>query len=308
MEQILNPLQTSLGRLKMNSPVTVASGTFALENLDFIAQEHLGAYVCKTITRNPKKGNPPPRLYETEAGLLNSIGLQNPGLDKFIAEDLPILRKNLKVPLIVSISGASLNEFAQMLECLEKQEGISGYELNVSCPNVENEGITFGIDPDVVYKLCALLSPLTNRELIVKLTPNVTDIGIIAKAAEDGGATAISLINTIWGMAIDYRNGMSMLKKGIGGYSGIGIKPLALALTYRAAQAVKIPVIAMGGIYNWQDALEFFWAGAAMIALGTANFIDPEAVDNVYNGLYTFCREKQLELTDIVKQVNGLTC
>jgi dihydroorotate dehydrogenase (NAD+) catalytic subunit len=304
MEQILNPLQTSLGRLKVNSPVTVASGTFALENLDFIAQEHLGAYVCKTITRYPKKGNPPPRLYETEAGLLNSIGLQNPGLDKFIAEDLPVLRETLTVPLIVSFSGSSLIEFAQMLECLEKQEGISGYEVNVSCPNVENEGITFGIDPDVVNKLCALLSPLTERELIVKLSPNVTDIAVIAKAAEEGGATAISLINTIWGMAIDYCNGKSRIKKGIGGYSGIGIKPLALALTYRAAQAVKIPVIAMGGIYNWQDALEFFWAGASMIALGTANFIDPLAVDKVYGGLSSFCLEKQLNLKDIVGKVN----
>jgi len=304
MEQILNPLQTSLGRLKVNSPVTVASGTFALENLDFIEQDHLGAYVCKTITRYPKKGNPPPRLYETEAGLLNSIGLQNPGLDKFIAEDLPVLRETLTVPLIVSFSGSSLTEFTQMLECLEKQEGISGYEVNVSCPNVENEGIAFGIDPDVVNKLCALLSPLTERELIVKLSPNVTDIAVIAKAAEEGGATAISLINTIWGMAIDYCNGKSRIKKGIGGYSGIGIKPLALALTYRAAQAVKIPVIAMGGIYNWQDALEFFWAGASMIALGTANFIDPLAVDKVYEGLSSFCLEKQLNLKDIVGKVN----
>ena len=307
MEQILNPLQTSLGLLTMNSPVTVASGTFALENLDFIDQEHLGAYVCKTITRFPKKGNPPPRLYETEAGLLNSIGLQNPGLDKFIEEELPTLKEKLTVPLIVSFSGSSFAEFAQMLEALEKQEGIAGYELNVSCPNVENEGITFGIDPDVVYKLCALLSPLTNRELIVKLTPNVTDIGVIAKAAEDGGATAISLINTIWGMAIDYRNGRSMLKKGIGGYSGIGIKPLALALTYRAAQAIKIPLIAMGGIYNWQDALEFFWAGASMIALGTANFIDPKAVDKIYDGLASFCQKKQVPLKEIVGKVNGLT-
>ncbi|HPX57994.1 MAG TPA: dihydroorotate dehydrogenase [Candidatus Cloacimonas acidaminovorans] len=304
MEQILNPLQTSLGRLKVNSPVTVASGTFALENLDFIEQDHLGAYVCKTITRYPKKGNPPPRLYETEAGLLNSIGLQNPGLDKFIAEDLPVLRETLTVPLIVSFSGSSLTEFTQMLECLEKQEGISGYEVNVSCPNVENEGIAFGIDPDVVNKLCALLSPLTEREFIVKLSPNVTDIAVIAKAAEEGGATAISLINTIWGMAIDYCNGKSRIKKGIGGYSGIGIKPLALALTYRAAQAVKIPVIAMGGIYNWQDALEFFWAGASMIALGTANFIDPLAVDKVYEGLSSFCLEKQLNLKDIVGKVN----
>jgi dihydroorotate dehydrogenase (NAD+) catalytic subunit len=246
VEQNVSQIYTSLGRLTLNSPVTIASGTFALENLDFMAQDYLGAYVCKTITRYPKKGNPPPRLFETEAGLLNSIGLQNPGLDKFINDDLPILRETLTTPLIVSFSGSSLNEFKLMLESLEQNEGIDGYELNVSCPNVENEGIAFGVDPEIVYKLCALLAPLTNRELIIKLSPNVTDIAVIAKAAEDGGATSISLINTIWGMAIDIQSGKSMLKKGIGGYSGIGIKPLALALTYRAAKAVDIPIIAMG--------------------------------------------------------------
>lgn len=300
MEPSVNKLQTSLGRIKLQSPVMVASGTFALDNLKIVEQNFLGAFVCKTITRHPKKGNPPPRLFETEAGLLNSIGLQNPGLDKFIAEDLPMLTEKIDVPLIVSFSGSSYAEFAEMLETLEKQEGIAGYELNVSCPNVENEGIAFGVNPDIVHQLCKLLAPLTERELIVKLSPNVSDIGMIAKAAEEGGATAISMINTVWGMAINYQNGKSMLQKGIGGYSGIGIKPIALALLYQAAKVIHIPIIAMGGIYKWQDALEFFWAGASAISLGTANFIDPLAVQNVYAGINAFLQERNITLSDIV--------
>ncbi|MEN6444746.1 MAG: dihydroorotate dehydrogenase [Candidatus Cloacimonas sp.] len=300
MEPSVNKLQTSLGRIMLQSPITVASGTFALDNLKIVEQNFLGAFVCKTITRHPKKGNPPPRLFETEAGLLNSIGLQNPGLDKFIAEDLPVLKEKLDVPLIVSFSGSSYAEFAEMLETLEKQEGIAGYELNVSCPNVENEGIAFGVNPDIVHQLCKQLAPLTERELIVKLSPNVSDIGMIAKAAEEGGATAISMINTVWGMAINYQNGKSMLQKGIGGYSGIGIKPIALALLYQAAKVIHIPIIAMGGIYKWQDALEFFWAGASAISLGTANFIDPLAVQNVYAGINAFLQERNITLSDIV--------
>lgn len=293
-------MQTALGRLKLRSPITVASGTFDLENLDFFDQNYLGAFVCKTITRYPKQGNPPPRLFETEAGLINSIGLQNPGLDRFLTENLPKLRDALKVPLIVSFSGTSIGEFAEMLRKLEDQEGIAGYEINVSCPNVENEGIAFGVDPKVVHELCSTLAHLTKKELIIKLSPNVTDIGKIAQAAEAGGATAIALINTIWGMAIDFRNGKSRIKKGIGGYSGIGIKPLALALTYKAARSVKLPILAMGGIYGWQDALEFFWAGAAMVALGTANFIDPLSVPRVYDGLHSFLSEEKLTLSDVI--------
>jgi len=296
----MSQICTSLGRISLSSPVTVASGTFDLETLQFFDQSSLGAFVCKTITRHPKVGNPPSRLYETEAGLINSIGLQNPGLDAFVSQHLPILREQLSVPLIVSLSGTSIEEFAFILSSLEAEEGISGYEINVSCPNVENEGIAFGVDPQVIFDLCQTLAPLTKRELTVKLTPNVTDITAIAKAAESGGATSLALINTIWGMAIDWQSGRSRIKKGIGGYSGIGIKPLALALTYKAAKAVNMPIIAMGGIYSWQDALEFFWAGASAIALGTANFIDPLAVPKVQSGILNYLKEKNLDLAGII--------
>lgn len=293
-------MHSALGRLSLSSPVTVASGTFDLENLDFFDQTYLGAFVSKTITRHPKVGNPTPRLYETEAGLINSIGLQNPGLDKYISDVLPQMKKTLSVPLIVSFSGTSIAEFKEILVHLEDQDGIAGYEINVSCPNVLNEGIAFGVDPTVVYELTSALAPHTRRELIIKLSPNVTDIAKIAQAAEEGGATCIALINTIWGMAIDYRNGKSRIKKGIGGYSGIGIKPLALALTYKAANAIKLPVLAMGGIYGWQDALEFFWAGASAVALGTANFIDPCSVPKVFEGLKGFLEERKLALSEII--------
>lgn len=293
-------ISTKLGKQSFLSPITVASGTFDLENFGFLPQDYLGAFVCKTITRQPKVGNPPPRLYESEAGLINSIGLQNPGLDKFVAEYLPRLRAELSIPLIVSFSGTSIKEFAEIMTRLEAEEGISGYELNVSCPNVENEGIAFGVDPQVVHKLCATLAPKTKRELIVKLSPNVTDITAIAQAAEDGGASSIALINTVYGMAIDYRTGKSKIKKGIGGYSGIGIKPIALALTHKTAQAIKIPILAMGGIYTWMDALEFFWAGASMVAIGTANFIDPLAAQKIHQGLSAFMEERQLSLQDII--------
>jgi len=304
VESDVKLMQSRLGRLPVHSPVTVASGTFDLENLAFFEQSVLGAFVCKTLTRKPKVGNPPPRLFETEAGLLNSIGLQNPGLDRFIADYLPRLRAELKVPLIVSFSGNSIAEFTDILTALEAKDGIAGYEINVSCPNVENEGIAFGTDADTVFRLTSALAAKTKRELLIKLSPNVTDIAQIAEAAEQGGATGIALINTIWGMAIDYRSGNSRIKKGIGGYSGIGIKPLALALTYKVAKAVRLPILAMGGIYGWQDALEFFWAGASMVALGTANFIDPLAVPKVHQGLARFLAEQQLTLEQIIGKCN----
>ena len=296
----MNGISTSLGKLKLSSPVTVASGTFGLENLDFFSQDCLGAFICKTITYHPRKGNPPPRLYESEAGLINSIGLQNPGLDMFASFILPRLRAALTIPLIVSVSGGSIKEFSEIICRLEKENGIAGYELNVSCPNVENEGIAFGVFPEIVHKLCATLSQLTTKELIVKLSPNVTDIASIAQAAEAGGASCIALINTLWGMAIDYKTGRSQIKMGIGGYSGIGIKPVALALTYKVAKAVKLPIIAMGGIYTWQDALEFLWAGASAISLGTANFIDPLAALKVLAGLQNFLAEKGCSLPELI--------
>ncbi|MCB5261746.1 MAG: dihydroorotate dehydrogenase [Candidatus Cloacimonetes bacterium] len=292
-------LHSKLGVLELKTPLTVASGTFDLESLEFFDPACLGAFVCKTITRQPKKGNPPPRLYETEAGLLNSIGLQNPGLDAFIADKLPVYRESLHIPLIVSISGSSIAEFAEMIESLEACAGISGYEINVSCPNVENEGIAFGISSEIVYKLVLQLSSLTQRELCIKLSPNVSNIAEIAQAAEAGKASSIALINSVYGMAIDYRTGKSRIKKGIAGYTGIGIKPVALALTHKVAQAVDIPILAMGGIYTWQDALEFIWAGASAIALGTANFVNPLAAPELIMGLGEFLLQQELSISEI---------
>lgn len=292
-------LKSRLGKLELNTPLTVASGTFDLENFEFFDPACLGAFVCKTITMEPKKGNPPPRLYETEAGLLNSIGLQNPGLKEFIRERLPLYRQRLSMPLIVSFSGSTIDEFCRMMESLESCQGISGYEINVSCPNVENEGIAFGTNPDVVHRLSSKLAGLTDKELCIKLSPNVTDITTIAQAAESGGASSLALINSVWGMAIDYRNGKSRIKKGLGGYTGIGIKPIALALTYKVSRAVDIPLLSMGGIYDWKDALEFIWAGASAVAIGTANFINPLAAPELIMGLGEYLLTQDKSLKDI---------
>jgi dihydroorotate dehydrogenase (NAD+) catalytic subunit len=299
----VNRIASSLGRLQLHSPVTVASGTFGTQYFDFFDQSVLGAYVSKTITPHPKEGNPPPRLFETEAGLLNSIGLQNPGLESFLSADLPELRSKLRIPLIVSFSGATEDEFRQILETLEGEEGIAGYEVNVSCPNVDNEGIAFGADPDIVHGLTEKLAAITDRELIVKLSPNVTDICRIAEAAEAGGATSLALINTLYGMAIDPDTGISRISQKVCGYSGRGIKPVALALTYKAAQAVQIPILSMGGIFSWRDALEFFYAGASAVAVGSAIFADPLAAQNIVEGLEKHLEEKELVLWEIIGKV-----
>jgi len=300
----VNRLQTNLGKLDLASPLLVASGTFGTEYFDLIDQKLLGAYVTKTITPEAKTGNPPPRLFETEAGLLNSIGLQNPGLESFISDELPKLRSLLSIPLIVSFSASTLGDFCSMLESLEDQEGIAGYEVNVSCPNVEREGIAFGADPAILYKLVKRLSAITKRELTVKLSPNVTDIAAIAQAAVAGGASSLALINTFYGMAIDWRYGESRIPKFVCGYSGSGIKPVALALTYKVAQAVQVPLLAMGGIHTWQDALEFFYAGASAIAIGTATFSDPDTFAAIHQGLDAFLSDKDAILHTLIGTVH----
>lgn len=296
----MNRLATSLGRLKLHNPITVASGTFDTGYFDLFEQKILAAYTSKTITMQPKIGNSPPRIYETEAGLLNTIGLQNPGLEAFISEELPRLRDFLEIPLIVSFSGSSISEFVEILEALEKEEGISGYEINVSCPNVEKEGIAFGADPDVVFSLASALSAKTTRELIFKLSPNVTDIAQIAIAAQDGGASSLALINTLYGSAIDWETGLFRTSNPVCGYSGTALKPVALALCHKVAQAVKIPILALGGIHTWQDALEFFYAGASAIALGTAFYSDPFAAIKLQKGLKKHLAEKELTLSEII--------
>ena len=296
----MNRLATSLGRLSLQSPITVASGTFDSSYFEFFDPKILGAYTTKTITLHPKMGNKPPRVFETEAGLLNSIGLQNPGLDAFIAQDLPRLRDGLEIPLIVSFSGSSIAEFGEILEALEKEDGIAGYEINISCPNVEKEGIAFGADPDVVFSLASALAAKTKRELIFKLSPNVTDIAQIASAAQDGGASSLALINTLYGAAINWKTGRFFTSNPVCGYSGTGVKPVALALSYKTAQEVKIPIIALGGINTWQDALEFFYAGASAIALGTAFYSNPLAAEKLHAGLKKHLEENKITLPELI--------
>jgi dihydroorotate dehydrogenase (NAD+) catalytic subunit len=297
-----NRLKTKLVRLELQNPVTVASGTFGLENGEFFDLNRLGAYVTKTITQHPKIGNLTPRLYETEAGILNSIGLQNPGVDEFLKVNLPELKEKLTIPIIVSFSGGTIDEFTTILKKLEAADGISAYEVNISCPNVEKEGIAFGVDALVVYELVRRLRALTNKELIIKLTPNVTDIVSIASAAEDGGADSLALINTVQGMAIDPLTGKSRIKMGICGYSGPAIKPIALANVYKVARRVKLPILAMGGICTWLDAMEFFYAGASAIAVGTYNFISPTACIDLIDGLEAHLLETGKTLEDIISR------
>lgn len=300
----MNRLQTKLGKLEMTNPVTVASGTFGTEYADFFDLNQLGAYVTKTITKYPKIGNPTPRLYETEAGLLNSIGLQNPGVDVFLAEHLPELKQMLSIPIIVSFSGGTIEEFTSMLIQMEKAEGIAAYEVNISCPNVEKEGIAFGVDALVVYELTRRLRNLTEKELIIKLTPNVTDICSIANAAEDGGADSLALINTVQGMAIDPLTGKSRIKMGLCGYSGPAIKPIALANVYKVAKHSRLPILAMGGICTWQDAMEFFYAGASAIAIGTYNFVNPNAAIDTISGLEQHFEQNDIYLKDVIGKVS----
>ncbi|PID28332.1 MAG: dihydroorotate dehydrogenase B catalytic subunit [Candidatus Cloacimonadota bacterium] len=301
----MNRLATSLGKLKLKNPVTVASGTFGIEAGEYYDLNKLGAIVTKTITKEPKAGNKPPRIFETTSGMLNSIGLQNPGIDGFIKNTLP-LYKDCSSPMLVSFSGSTINEFCEIMSLLDEQEQIAGYEINVSCPNVENEGIAFGTDPKTVFNLTRELKKITEKEVCVKLTPNVTDIALIAKAAEEGGADSLALINTLLGMAIDYQTGKSRIKRGVAGFSGPAIKPIALLNVWKVASATDIPILAMGGICDWKDALEFFYAGASAVAIGTQNFVNPTATIETINGLDKYLAEKDKTLTDIIGKVNGI--
>jgi len=295
----MNRLATRLGRISLNNPVTVASGTFGPESGDCYDLNRLGALVSKTVTPEPRDGNASPRLWETSGGLLNSIGLQNPGLLSFLREDLPRLA-SYTPPVLVSFSAGSADDFCGMVELMEKCEGIAGYEVNVSCPNVEREGMAFGAAAETVYRLTKRLAALTQRELCVKLTPNVTDIAAIARAAQEGGATSLALINTLLGMAIDPLTGRSRIKRGLAGYSGPAIKPVAVGCVWRVAQSVNIPILGMGGIACWQDALEFIRAGASAVAVGTAAFVSPDLPVRIIDGLNEYCENNNVMLADLV--------
>jgi dihydroorotate dehydrogenase (NAD+) catalytic subunit len=282
-------LAVELAGIRMQNPVLTASGTFgyAKEFEAYLDLNRLGGIVVKTITRHPRPGNPAPRLAETPAGMLNAIGLQNVGLDAFIAEKLPYLR-TLRPPLIVNVAGHSVEEFRELVTRVGDQAGVAGIELNLSCPNVAG-GLDFSTDPAMTARVVRAARETTRLPLFAKLSPNVTDITAIARAAVEGGADGLSLINTLVGMAIDVRTREPRIGNVTGGLSGPAIRPVALRMVWQVAQAVRVPVIGMGGIRSGEDAAEFLLAGATAVAVGTASFIDPAAALGVVEGLAAYC-------------------
>lgn len=297
-------LSVTIGSLVMPNPVGVASGSFGYgqEYEPLVEIDRLGALYTKAVTLEPRKGNPPPRLVETPQGLINSIGLANPGLDAFVREKLPFLKKK-PCAIIINIAGSTEDEYLRVVEGLENavgrpmrgaKSGIDGYEINVSCPNVKHGGMSFGTDPVLVERLTASLRRTTQRPLIVKLSPNVTDIAGIAAAAEQGGADAVSCINTLVGMAIDTERCRPLIAMGTGGLSGPAIRPVGVACTWKVARAVKIPVIGLGGIASTGDALQYFLAGASAIQVGTAIFADPRAPLQILEGIEAWMKRKNV--------------
>ncbi len=296
-------LDVNIAGIKMKNPVMTASGTFGygLEYSQLIDIENFGAIVTKTVTLEPRIGNPQPRIVETASGMLNSIGLQNPGAKIFIKEKLPKL-KEYEVPIIANISGRNETDFVKLAGLL-KDIGLSGLELNISCPNVEHSGL-FAQNADTTYKLVNKVRKVTGLPLIVKLTPNVTDVTLIAGAAEDGGADAISLINTLIGMSIDIQTKKPKLANVVGGLSGPAVKPVALRMVYEASKKVSIPVIGMGGIVTSDDAIEFLLAGASAVALGTVNFVNPNTCCEIIDGIKIYMRDNKFnKISDITGRV-----
>ena len=278
-------LAVQLGRLQLPNPILVASGTFgyAREMEHLVTLSRLGGIIPKTVTQQPRPGNPPWRTVETTGGMLNSIGLDNDGIDAFIAYHLPYLR-TVGAPIIVSIAGRTHDEFVQLAAQLDREPGIAALELNVSCPNVSG-GVDFGTDADACRRLVAGVRNACGLPILAKLTPNVTRIADIAAGAADGGADAVSLINTVLGMAIDWRRRRPILGNVVGGLSGPAIKPIALRCVYQVARAVRIPLVGIGGIATLDDVLEFLVAGASAVQIGTANYYDPTVTMKLLDAL-----------------------
>lgn len=283
-------LETEIAGIKLKNPVMAASGTIGLEYRTLMDFSRLGAIIPKTITHEAKAGNPAPRTCETAAGMLNSIGLENKGVRHFVEEELPAFIET-GATVIVSIGGETIDEYVMAAEELNEETGIAGLELNVSCPNVDKGGIQFGCRPRLAAEVTEAVKYATRYPVIVKLTPNVTSITDVAKACEAAGADAISLINTLMGMAIDIDSGKAKLGRGFGGLSGPAIKPVALRMVYETASVVTIPVIGIGGIMEAKDAVEFLMAGASAVQVGTANFVDPKSAERIIEGLGYFTRK-----------------
>ena len=291
-----NPdLTVKLGPLELKNPVMTASGTFGYgqEFEGLVDLNLLGAIIVKGLSLEPKAGNPPPRIVETPCGMLNAIGLANIGLEVFMKEKLPWLQ-SLDTEVIVNIYGHSIDEYGKLAAALKGVHGISALEVNISCPNVECGGMVFGKDPDVSAKVTERVVNNTDKPVIVKLSPNVTDIRLVAKAVEGAGAHALSLINTLTGMAIDIESRRPKLANISGGLSGPAIRPIAVQMVYQVVKTVDIPVIGVGGIMEHTDALEFLIAGARAIEVGTANFVNPRATLDILEGISKFCEEKEI--------------
>lgn len=288
-------LETVLCGVRLRNPILAASGTFAYgvefaEVTDLLA---LGGIVVKGISREPIDGNPPPRLWETEAGMINSVGLQNIGVQAFAREKIPALR-SLHTPYFVNVFGYVPEDYVEVVRILEEHDGPSGYELNVSCPNTRHGGIAFGSDPSLLSELVACVKSVATRPVIVKLSPNVARIEPVARAAQDSGADAISLVNTFISLAIDARLRRPHIGAGFGGLSGPAIKPIALRMVYEAAQAVRIPVVGLGGIASGEDAAEFLVAGATAVEVGTATFWNPGSPGRIAGELRQFFRQQEI--------------
>lgn len=287
--------------IHFENPVLTASGTFGYgqEFARLIDLNQLGGICVKGISADPMEGNPSPRIYETDAGMLNAIGLQNVGAERFLKEKLPFLR-TLRTRCIVNVFGYSTEDYVRAIEILNEGEGIHGYELNISCPNTRCGGMVYGNDPRLTAEVVAASKKAARYPLIVKLSPNVTDITELARAAEGAGADALSLVNTFVGMAIDIETRTPRISNITGGLSGPAIKPLAVRMVYQTFRAVKIPIIGIGGIATAEDALEFIIAGARAIQIGTANFYAPETALRVAEGIREYCRRKRTHLTNLV--------
>lgn len=291
--------------ISMKTPVMGASGTFGfgLEYADFLDIDNIGAIISKGITPLPRPGNPGVRVAETPAGMLNCIGLENPGVDAFKRDILPEVSRH-NTPLIVNISAGTAEEYGELAEKLDV-DGVAALEVNISCPNVKEGGIVFGTDPKAAASVARSVKDHTSKPVIMKLSPNVTDITVMAKAVEDAGADAVSLINTLTGMAIDIYTQKPLLGNITGGLSGPAVKPVALRMVWQVANAVKIPVLGLGGIASWQDAVEFMLAGASAVAVGAYNFVNPRAVEEIAEGMDAYCEMMGIShISEIIGKIN----
>ncbi len=299
-------VSTSLGKVEFKNPVFVASGTYGYGNevSELIDINNLGAVVTKSITRYPREGNPPPRIVETSSGMLNSIGLANIGVEEYINKMIPEYN-HMNTPIIMNIAGSSEEEYCEVMDLVESvSSNIIGYEINISCPNVKVGGMEFGVDCDLTERLTSKLRKRTERLLIMKLSPNVTDISSIARSAANGGADAVSAINTVVGMSINVQSMKSNIHYGFAGLSGPSIKPIGIASVYKIYQSVKIPIIGIGGITSSNDVLEYMMAGAFAVEIGTANYRDPGVGNNIVSDIGKFLDENNIKsINEIIGSV-----